>query len=278
MGGRSIITRRDGQRIQAPNVLTMPRRAAAPGGVITDNLLAWWKHDEGSGLVLNDYQGSFDGDIQGANFWANNGPDGNPVGTYDGVNRFINGLGTGLGWSGTDSRTLVFAFRTDTVSSEGAPNALMNRRGTLPATLNQIIQQTLHLGGKEKEFVFSYRGDDDNMQGWYTTNFVLAVDTWYIATFTCTMGTPGDMKVYRNLTELTGVWGLGDGNREGKVIAGVNSLIGDSDEAEDDSGSGSGGGCKRWEGQMGDILIYDSILNLASVTQNFNALKDRYLL
>jgi hypothetical protein len=79
--------------------------------VVRNGLQAWWRHDEGSGVILNDYSGNGNhGDINGSGFWANTSPDGSPVGTYDGSTNYINGLGNIISINGANSITITVAF------------------------------------------------------------------------------------------------------------------------------------------------------------------------
>lgn len=73
-------------------VTPTPRPAAAAAAafpdIITDDLLLWWKCDDGSGAALADSVGTKDATLAGteAQLWANTAPGGGPIVSFDGVN------------------------------------------------------------------------------------------------------------------------------------------------------------------------------------------------
>lgn len=230
--------------------------------IITDSLLAWWKHEEGTGTILGDSHGSFDGTVGGTltNFWDNTTLDGTPVGTYDASTNYVNGIGTGLAITGGISITATI-YCTN-VASGVASMVVSKRNGT---TGNWQINR---LAG-DTDVRFLYHG----ASGWHlfdTTDFSMANNTWYILTFIYTFGTGSTAKMYRDLTQCTASWTQLDGDEAPDNTADY-VQIGSYDSVGDDSGSGL-----FWRGRLGDILIYNKVLSFAEITQNFNTLRDRY--
>jgi hypothetical protein len=243
--------------------------------VVVHDLLAWWKHDEGTGTTIDDYIGTSDGEllsITQAEMWANNAPDGNPCGTYpaDTLNHAVNDIGTGLALASGDI-TIVAACYFDTI--DGSHNTVLSKRAWAPAggTSSNYGFRREGTGGYLNDVSFYYYGTGWHV--WTSDTGFLSTGNWYILTFTYTFGTGASSVLYNGTSVQTGDWYLvGDGTElpgatnQYVQIGGVSEWVAGNDDTSQE--------CMR--GRLGDILLYDTVLTTTEVTQNFNALRDRY--
>lgn len=234
------------------------------GNIVTNDLQAWWKHDEGTGITLTDYGGSTDGTIVGANFWDNMAPDGSPCGTYDGSTNYINGLGTGLDRTDGESVTFMIAFYSD-IENDATPRELISRY--IGGTGANYL---LYLRNATDEFSFNVALGASETYG--TSDFNLVTSTWYILTLVYTFGTGSTAAVYKNGAAVTGSWTAGDGDGTPSTGTGY-TIIGavDTSATPDDVAD-----IQFWQGRIGDVLLYTRILTQSEITANYNALKGRY--
>lgn len=241
------------------------------GAIVKDGLLAWWKHNEGSGAVLTDYQEGRNGTIRnpGATFWANKAPDGSPIGTYNAVNQDVNGIGQALALIGAVPITLVAAIYTASIA-QAELKCIISKRDTSQNGENYNLYQD---DIDKDELTFRYTSAVAVFHGYRTTNLKLIVNTWHIITVRFVFGTPGSIVIYDGTTPLAGAWVAGDGSAGAQDTSNGYTHIGsmDSSNPPDDSGN-----IRLWNGRLGDVLLYNKALSVDEVAQNYSALRSRY--
>lgn len=240
---------------------SMFSRKKSAGGPVTDNLLAWWKHDEGAGAQLTDYQNAYNGNIVGSGFWANNGPDANPVGTYDGATNYVKNIGTQPKID--TSITVVTGIYVD--SDSGNYIYLVRTIGDM----NPPVNYSCRIYSGKFSFMF-FDGNDDAQ--WRSTAAFVSADTWYLLTFVYTYGVTASAKLYNGVTDVPGSWLVaGDQLQEDSETAFLRIGAGTIDQ--DDSPPSL-----PLAGRMGDMLIYNAIVDSEGVANNLTALGPRYSL
>lgn len=226
------------------------------------NLNAWWKHDEGTGTTLTDYgDNTYSGTIRGSGFWANNGPNGSPVGTYDGSTNDVNAIGQNrmptTGWV-----TVVAAIYNATYAAETTYSILVERGHTRTTLM-------LYISGGE----LNWQWYGTNWNGTCTSDFPAVADTWYIITAIRHWGAGEDDAFYNGTTLLTRG---ADSNDVDELPEAADHYLhigsGDYGTAGDDDTDLSG----PWDGYLGDILLYSRQLSFGEIERNFNSLRSRY--
>lgn len=228
-----------------------------------EGLLAWWKHDEGSGTTLNDYQEGNNGTIRGSNFWSHTAPDGNPCGYYQGYTESVNSIGTGLGITGSIS--IMVGLKIYTLND--LKMILTKERLNSPR-----INYRFYINSYPHQIRFFYNDTGGSGHTW-SSEVGVTTFAWRIFTMIYTYGMGNSFRMFEYdgaESEINGSWAIGNGN------VGVGSTdgyvqIGSFDSIGDDSGMG-----KLFQGNMGDILLFNKYLSSEERARNYNVLKGRY--
>ena len=235
-------------------------------GISSEGLLAWWRHDEGTGLVIKDSKNGYNG--TGVGLTWGTCPDGvTPFAWYLPTD-YTHGIGNVLKITG--GFTIMVAIRPNVLV---ANRCIIAKRRGAGGTQRCNYQLLLAAAPDEIGFFFT-EGDTATWASYVTTNLNMQVNSWYFVTISYTFGDAGSMKVYKGTTLLTGGWGAGGGvgynsNELNYVILGS---MNDNNPGQDI------GTANWWEGGIGDLLLYNKTLVLPEITQTYNALKPRYLL
>lgn len=216
---------------------------------VTESLLAWWPHEEGEGVILHDVHAGENGDINGAGFWDNVGPDGNPVGTYDGATNFVDGFVTANFDIASGGVSIVAALRVPSL-------------GDYKYALIKAQNYTFWIG-PAGGIGFNYKSGAQ-VHTYQTNDGVIEAGEWYIITIAFTYNSPSSLKIYRNLIDVTeGSWT--EGNGTGLPNIGQPIQLGRWATAE-----------LWYTGRFGDTLVYAKQLSYDNVVQNFSVFQDRY--
>lgn len=234
--------------------LSRKQHQIVEGGIVTNHLLSWWKHNDGAGAgTLTDDRGLNDGNIQGniVDFWANTAPDGSPCGTYDANSEWVDGLAAANYDIPSGGITIMYAAYWDNIGDLEDYSIVKPK--------NYVV------GSSTTNLYFLFKEGEQNHA--YTTNSGgITAATWCIITTTFTFGTGASIKIYRNLNDVTaGSWTIGDGYA--LPTTGLDLQFGRW-----------GASSLFFAGRLGDTLLYNRVLSLAEITQNFNVLKGRYSL
>lgn len=229
---------------------------------------SWWKHNEGSGLGIIDYgtdttNASFQGMAE--NLWAFNGPDGNPVGCYLGApNAFSNDIGATVhiaGSANTPSMTWLFAFYHKDPNQDPADTIISKQdRGNDSNWKFEIISNKL--------WYDSHFGDVRSC-----SNLNLAASTWYIAAMTLVCDAVGQTTQWYFWNSTTSAISAASGGLYGHDPDGEDDyiIIGGYDGAGDESSAE-----QVWEGLLGDIVIWDTMVASSDIEDSMKSIKDRY--
>ncbi len=122
------------------------------------------------------------------------------------------------------------------------------------------------LNATNNSFSFFYRNSTNTTWNGFSTSATYTDTNWYNFSLTYTMSVSSSAKIYSNGIQVNATWKDGTGN-DTPTTTGVGSFL---------IGTTNNPSPEYFNGNIGNIKIYNRALSAAEVLQNFNALRGRY--